>query len=98
MAMSALDGALDVGSITAGTIHSTNSGFAFPDGSVQTSAAMGTSTRNPMQIALLRWHEDNESVSTPWPSFNVGNNPRGVAFDGANIWVGNYNDNTVTKL
>jgi DNA-binding beta-propeller fold protein YncE len=28
----------------------------------------------------------------------VGNNPEGRAFDGANIWVGNQNSNTVTKL
>ncbi len=91
-------GTLDVGSITAETIHSTSSGFTFPDGSVQTSAAMGTNPRIPMQIALLRWYENNESVSTPWPSFNVGDEPRGVAFDGANIWVTNYFDDTVTKL
>jgi len=84
-------GTLDVGSITAGTIH-------FPDGSVQTSAAMGTNSRNPMQIALLRWYEDNETEATSWPSFNVGNNPISVAFDGANIWVTNYFSNTVTKL
>jgi len=93
MVMSAL-----AGLTTAGTIHSTSSGVTFPDGSVQTSAAMGTSTRNPMQIALLRWHEDNESGTTPWPSFNVGNGPIGVAFDGANIWVANSASDTVTKL
>ena len=48
--------------------------------------------------------EGNESVSTPLPSFkplpsfNVGNSPYGVAFDGANIWVTNYWAHTVTKL
>ena len=84
-------GTLDVGSITAGTIH-------FPDGSVQTSAAMGTNSRNPMQIALLRWYEDNETEATSWPSFNVGNYPSGVAFDGAKIWVVNYASDTVNKL
>ncbi len=51
-----------------------------------------------MQISLLRWHEDKESGTTPWPSFNTGNAPRGVAFDGANIWVTNFGDNTVSKL
>jgi len=31
-------------------------------------------------------------------TFNVGDSPEGVAFDGANIWVANYDDGTVTKL
>jgi DNA-binding beta-propeller fold protein YncE len=30
--------------------------------------------------------------------FAVGNQPQGIAYDGANIWVGNTADNTVTKL
>jgi hypothetical protein len=60
------------------------------DGSGLTGIAKSTSTRNPMQIALLRWYE--------WPSFNVGDSPWGVAFDGANIWVTNYWAHTVTKL
>jgi hypothetical protein len=30
--------------------------------------------------------------------FNVGTNPVGVAFDGANIWVTNYRSATVSKL
>ncbi len=59
---------------------------------------MGTSTRNPMQIALLRWYDDNETEATSWPSFNVGNYPSGVAFDGAKIWVVNYASDTVNKL
>jgi DNA-binding beta-propeller fold protein YncE len=29
--------------------------------------------------------------------FLVGGNPRGVAFDGAHIWVANANDDTVSK-
>jgi DNA-binding beta-propeller fold protein YncE len=28
----------------------------------------------------------------------VGNQPAGVAFDGANIWVANQGSNTVSKL
>jgi DNA-binding beta-propeller fold protein YncE len=28
----------------------------------------------------------------------VGTSPDGVVFDGANIWVANFNDVTVTKL
>ena len=31
-------------------------------------------------------------------SFPVGNGPRGITFDGANIWVTNDGDGTVTKL
>ena len=31
-------------------------------------------------------------------TFNVGTNPTGVAFDGANIWVANNGSNNVTKL
>ena len=31
-------------------------------------------------------------------TYSVGTNPFGVAFDGANIWVTNSYDNTVTKL
>jgi hypothetical protein len=30
--------------------------------------------------------------------FNVGSFPLSVAFDGANIWVKNTNDGTVSKL
>ena len=30
--------------------------------------------------------------------FRVGSGPIGLAFDGANIWVVNQNDRTVTKL
>jgi DNA-binding beta-propeller fold protein YncE len=31
-------------------------------------------------------------------TYNVGNAPWAVAFDGANIWVPNFSDSTVTKL
>jgi outer membrane protein assembly factor BamB len=48
---------------------------------------------NLLQIALLRWYGANTSGH----SFPAGS-PVGVAFDGANIWVSNFNSNTVTKL
>ena len=74
----------------AGAIHSTSTGFKFPDGTVQSSAAIGaavgTGGRNPLQIALLRWYKANESGAT----FNVGSTPERVAFDGAHIWVTNF--------
>jgi hypothetical protein len=49
---------------------------------------------NPMQIALLRWYDANQSGIT----FPVGSGPVGICFDGANIWVANNNSNNVTKL
>ena len=49
---------------------------------------------NPLQIALLRWYEASQNGA----SFAVGSLPRGVTFDGANIWVANRSSNTVTKL
>ena len=49
---------------------------------------------NPLQLALLRWYEANEAGNT----FAVGDGPAGVAFDGANIWVANRDDDTVSKL
>ncbi len=55
----------------------------------------GAQGPNPLQVALLRWYEMNQSGST---SFPVGTAPMSVAFDGANIWVANYADDNVTKL
>src|SRR6202162_2475514 len=55
--------------------------------------AASTVPPNPLKIALLKWYNANTTTS-----FTVGNEPRGVCFDGANIWVANYGSNTVTKL
>ena len=49
---------------------------------------------NPLQVALLRWYEASEAGNF----FSVGDGPRGICFDGANIWVANHSDDTVTKL
>jgi DNA-binding beta-propeller fold protein YncE len=46
-----------------------------------------------MEIALLKWYGVNR-VTT----FAVGTQPFGLAFDGANIWVANAGDDTVSKL
>jgi hypothetical protein len=80
----------------AGLIETTSGGVKFPDGTVQTSAltAGAAGGRNPLQIALLRWYEGNQTGAT----FTVGSGPWGVAFDGANIWVTNHGSNSVTKL
>src|SRR5215469_12358111 len=52
-----------------------------------------SSTKNPLQIAILHWYSANQTAS-----FGTGNSPRGVAFDGSSIWVANTGDGTVTKL
>ena len=49
---------------------------------------------NPLQVAILRWYDAN----TAGLQFPVGTGPRAVAFDGANIWVTNQGNDTVTKL
>ena len=49
---------------------------------------------NPLQVALLRWYEASEAGN----DFAVGNQSSFVAFDGANIWVTNQSDDTVSKL
>ncbi|MFI5165644.1 MAG: hypothetical protein ACHQQS_03410 [Thermoanaerobaculales bacterium] len=52
---------------------------------------------NPMQIAMLMWyHAANIPVH-----FNAGGDikyPTGLAFDGAHIWVANFNGNSVTEI
>ena len=58
-----------------------------------TASGVTSSTLNPLQIALKHWYSANLTTS-----FGVGNDPNGVGFDGANIWVTNFVDATVTKL
>src|SRR5690348_9463936 len=48
---------------------------------------------NPLKIALLKWYAINTTTS-----FKVRHNPYAVAFDGANVWVSNNGDSSVTKL
>ncbi len=48
---------------------------------------------NPLKIALLKWYKANEVTKFP-----VGNQPYGLAFDGANIWAANFNDGTVSEV
>ena len=60
----------------------------------QAQAGVVNSTQNPRQIALLYWYSANQTTSFPIPGI-----PRGFAFDGSNIWVGNgAGQGTVTKL
>jgi hypothetical protein len=51
------------------------------------------SLSNPLKVALLKWYNAN-TVPTEFP---VGNQPYGMAFDSANIWVAAF-DGTVTKV
>ncbi|MGA8763019.1 MAG: hypothetical protein WB562_09160 [Candidatus Sulfotelmatobacter sp.] len=77
---------LVVGLLFALPSHAQNDG-ALPAGTG------GPPLSNPLKVALLKWYGANTTTS-----FAVGTNPRGVCFDGANIWVANYGSNTVTKL
>jgi DNA-binding beta-propeller fold protein YncE len=43
---------------------------------------------------VARVQEEDDPIFT----FNVGTNPRGIAFDGANMWVANSGQLSVTKL
>jgi DNA-binding beta-propeller fold protein YncE len=49
---------------------------------------------NPLQLALQRWYPINRKTRT----FPVGASPSGLAFDGENIWVANYNGSSVSVL
>ncbi len=53
--------------------------------------AQAAVAKNPsaMQAALMQWYNR---------TYTVGSYPRKIAFDGTNIWVTNYGDNTVTVL
>jgi len=72
-------------------ISGEGSGVVFPDGSVQTTAASspsGTASKNPMEIALLRWYDTNQAGN----QFPVGHTPRGIAFDGDHIYIGSWHE------
>lgn len=47
---------------------------------------------NPHQIALLYWYPANKTTSFP-----VGAEPHGIAFDGTDMWVANF-DSNITEL
>src|SRR5262249_61863096 len=60
---------------------------------VQPAAAQqGGAKLNPLQVALLKWAPNLTTT------FSVGSVPKGVAFDGANIWVTNVGSDNLTKL
>ena len=55
-----------------------------------TTAARLTSS----QVGQMRWDKDLGRPLT----LNIGNGPRGVAFDGSNIWISNSLGNTVSRV
>ena len=66
-----------------------------PAGPAGTNGATGPpgASLNPLDIATLNWY----GAGVP-STFNVGQIPNGIAFDGSHIWVANGNSNTVTEL
>src|SRR5579863_477845 len=70
-------------------------GRAQETGTVQQQPPSNSVFVNPLQVALLKWYRANTTTR-----FAVGQQPGGVAFDGANIWAANFGDvpGTVTKL
>ena len=60
-------------------------------GSALAQGGVTDSTKNPAQIAILRWYPANLTTSFP-----VGRSASGVTFDGANLWV--TNGGSVSKL
>src|SRR5579872_396099 len=53
----------------------------------------GPPLANPLKVALLKWYPANQITS-----FEVGDKPLGIAFDGRSIWVANFGSSSVTKL
>lgn len=51
------------------------------------------SNQNTQQIALLPWYANQTNTQ-----FTVGTYLTSLAFEGANMWVGNGSSNTVTKI
>jgi outer membrane lipoprotein-sorting protein len=84
------------------TLASGNNITITPSGNTLTISAAGTGSSspsfNPLQLATLRWYDMNEAQA----DISVGNEPLGVAFDGANMWVVNFTcagcPGTVSKL
>jgi hypothetical protein len=47
---------------------------------------------NASQIAMLQWYPGSKV------DYATGTGPSGVAFDGTNIWITNYDVDTVSKM
>ena len=70
-------------------------GAAGATGDPGAAGATGPTNRiSDEKIAQLQWYEDPGAAAT----YTTGSGPRGVAFDGTNIWITNYLSNTVSKM
>jgi hypothetical protein len=68
-------------------------GPAGPQGPIGPAGPAGGGV-NPLQVALLRWYEANQTgISAP-----VDPGPYGATFDGIFIWVVSLENNTVTQV
>ena len=55
-------------------------------------------TNAPLDLAINTVTAVNLSDGSVIATYPAGNHPGAICFDGANIWVGNGNVNTVTKF
>jgi hypothetical protein len=83
----------NVNLIAGNNITITPSGNSLTISSTGVTTTPQTPTYNPQQVALLRWYPANKVTA-----FSTGNVPCAAAFDGSNMWVSNYADNTVVKM
>jgi hypothetical protein len=65
----------------------------WPAGPQGVQGPAGSSSPNTLQVAIKRWYDANLATQ-----FSTGNYPTDMACDGANIWVVNRGDDTVTKF
>jgi YVTN family beta-propeller protein len=64
------------------------------DGSGLTGLPVAAPANRLQQVALLKWWGASSADNT----VNVGAAPLGMCFDGANVWVANWGNGTLTKL
>ena len=67
-------------------------GPAGPAGSAGTFSGYMT----PSKIGMLQWYGAPSGVT--FPTGSTGSQPLGMAFDGTNVWIANYQGTTLTKL
>jgi outer membrane lipoprotein-sorting protein len=65
-----------------------------PMGAVGPTGPPGPPSPNPLRVAVLRWYQANQQNI----KFPANGDPRGIAFDGANMWIADNGANSVTKL
>jgi DNA-binding beta-propeller fold protein YncE len=65
------------------------------NGGEQQAGNKNQAAMDPLKVALLKWYPANTTTS-----FKVGEQPLGVVFDGANVWISSYaaGQDSLTKL